>query len=178
MRYGAGNDGKTVVYKHFLDEKNKMNAKHIRPEVQEFLTASHITNVISGMLAVGPTFPHISSTRNTLCRCIVPLCDASAAASACVCVCVCARARARERERERERECLPQRHLPKSVSSGSGCILLMCAMPMVPHRAPAAWGLPVRHSHGTSQRHHGRHVLQRNGPQERVGRGQSRLESC
>jgi hypothetical protein len=103
MRYGAGNDGKTVVYKHFLDEKNKMNAKHIRPEVQEFLTASHITNVISGMLAVGPTFPHISSTRNTLCRCIVPLCDASAAASACVCVCVCARARERERERERER---------------------------------------------------------------------------
>jgi hypothetical protein len=80
MRYGAGNDGKTVVYKHFLDEKNKMNAKHIRPEVQEFLTASHITNVISGMFALGPTFPHISSTRNT---------------HVCVCVCVCARARAR-----------------------------------------------------------------------------------
>jgi len=57
MRYGTGNDGKTVVYKHFLDEKNKMNAKHIRPEVQEFLTASHITNVISGMLALGPHFP-------------------------------------------------------------------------------------------------------------------------
>jgi hypothetical protein len=90
MLDGAGNDGKTVVYKHFLDEKNNNNAKHIRQDVQEFLTASRISNVISGMSALGPAFPHILSTRNALCRlawflhvmlcssltCIVPLCHA------------------------------------------------------------------------------------------------------
>ena len=52
MLYGAGNKGKTVVYKHFLDENDKNNAKHIAREVQEFLTASHITNVVAGMFAL------------------------------------------------------------------------------------------------------------------------------
>jgi len=62
MLYGAGNEGKTVVYNHFLDEKDKNNAKHIAREVQEFLTASHITNVVAGMLALCPAFAHIFSS--------------------------------------------------------------------------------------------------------------------
>jgi hypothetical protein len=59
MLHGAGNEGKTVIYKHFLDEKDKNNAKHIAREVQEFLTASHIANVVAGMFALCRAFAHI-----------------------------------------------------------------------------------------------------------------------
>ena len=83
MLYGAGNEGKTVVYNHFLDEKDKNNAKHIAREVHEFLTASHMTNVVAGMFALCCAFAHISAAATlALQACTVPLCDAAAAASA------------------------------------------------------------------------------------------------
>ena len=43
-----------MVYNHYLDVKKKNNAKHIAREVQEFLTASHIVNVVSGTLTPCP----------------------------------------------------------------------------------------------------------------------------
>jgi hypothetical protein len=77
MLYGAGNKGKTVVYKHFLDENDKNNAKHIAREVQEFLTASHITNVVAGMFALCRAFAHISAAallcRHSLCLFVMPM---------------------------------------------------------------------------------------------------------
>jgi len=83
MLCGAGNEGKTVVYKHFLNERDKNNAKHIAREVHEFLTASHITNVVAGMFALCCAFAHISAAATlALQACTVPLCDAAAAASA------------------------------------------------------------------------------------------------
>ena len=83
MLYGAGNEGKTVVYNHFLDEKDKNNAKHIAREVQEFLTASHITNVVAGMFALCRAFAHFSAAPTlALQACTVPLCDAAVATRA------------------------------------------------------------------------------------------------
>ena len=80
MPYCAGNEGKTVVYNNFLDPSKKNNAKHIAREVQEFLTASQIKNVVSGMLTLCPASAHILSSPHMICSVRVPLCDAAAAA--------------------------------------------------------------------------------------------------
>jgi hypothetical protein len=97
MLYGAGNEGKTVVFKHFLDESDKNNAKHIAREVQEFLTASHIANVVAGMFALCRAFAHIFRSSHacsavmcmpaerhgaSLQACTVPLCDDAVATRA------------------------------------------------------------------------------------------------
>ncbi len=92
MLYGAGNEGKTVVYKHFLNESDKNNAKHIAREVQEFLTASHIANVVAGMFALCRAFAHIFRSSHacsagmhyaSLQSCtVVPLCDDAVTARA------------------------------------------------------------------------------------------------